>query len=126
MNREKHHCNERWSLQYAILYTFGKYLSKKETLRPWSIGLDQKLSRRDQSYSLHYCKKLIHYACSDCVSVAHLNLFMQQSKIQIDMPCPNPQHESGECKIKVTLNAVPNVFQSRMKIHRLQKFMKIN
>ncbi|CAF1441629.1 unnamed protein product, partial [Adineta steineri] len=33
-----------WSIQDAMVYLFNQYLSKKETLCKWSIGLDRRLT----------------------------------------------------------------------------------
>ena len=40
MNEIKTSSKELWSLQDTILYTFGKYLPKRDTSQNWSIGLD--------------------------------------------------------------------------------------
>ena len=89
MVNKKQASNESWSLQRAILYTFGKYLSKKATLHKWSIGIDQRLPHRNFTYSSNYLNKLFNYACLDCISVAHLHEFMTNSNIPIDIHCTN-------------------------------------
>ena len=59
---------ETWSSQDAVAYTFPKYLSKRETLRKWSVGPDTRLNTRDRSFALNHCRRLIKYACLDCLS----------------------------------------------------------
>ena len=57
-------------------------------------------------------KKLIKYACLDCVSVAYINLIMQQSKIPLD---PNyvqqEQQISGAYNLSKDLSVVSDIFQ---------------
>ena len=114
MNDEKVGSSESWSLQDAVLYTFGQYLSKRETLRRWSIGLDSTLPTRDASFSSNYRKKLINYACLDCVSAAHINLIMQQSQILLDIYyVKQEQQTSGEYNLSKNLPVVSNIFQLR-------------
>ncbi|CAF5032589.1 unnamed protein product, partial [Rotaria sp. Silwood1] len=76
MNRLKIMKNQLWSLQDAIAYLFYKYLSKRDTLRSWSIGLDKRLSSRNKNYSFNYRKRLIQYASYDCLSLMEIILFM--------------------------------------------------
>ena len=79
MNCLKLKNNQLWSLQDAIAYLFYKYLSKRDTLRSWSIGLDKRLSSRNKNYSLNYRKRLIQYASYDCLSVMEIILFMYEN-----------------------------------------------
>ncbi|CAF2738387.1 unnamed protein product [Rotaria sp. Silwood2] len=51
-----------WSLKDVVAYIFYQYLSKRETLRSWSIGLDKRLPSRDKNYSSTYRQRLIKYA----------------------------------------------------------------
>ena len=78
MNRLKIMKNQLWSLQDAIAYVFYKYLSKRETLRSWSIGLDKRLPSRNKNYSSSYRKRLIQYASYDCLSLMELIMFMHE------------------------------------------------
>ncbi|CAF3295981.1 unnamed protein product [Rotaria sp. Silwood2] len=112
MNNKKFYSGETWSLQDAIVYTFGQYLSKRETLRQWSIGLDETLYTCDRSFSSNYRKKLIKYACLDCLTVAYINFIMQQSKIPLDMNYVHKQQQtSGEYTLSNTLTVVSDIFQ---------------
>ena len=111
MVNKKQASNESWSLQHAILYTFGKYLSKKATLYKWSIGIDQRLPHRDFIYSSNYRNKLLNYACLDCISVAHLHEFMTNSNIPIDIHCTNESSTTGKCKSKRKKNAASILVQ---------------
>ncbi|CAF1670242.1 unnamed protein product [Rotaria sp. Silwood1] len=112
MNDKKFSSGETWSLQDAVVYTFGQYLSKRETLRRWSIGLDVKLPTRDTSFSSNYRKKLINYACLDCVSVAHIHLIMQQSKIPLDTNYIHQEPQtSGEYILSNNLTVLSDMFQ---------------
>lgn len=111
MNKKKINSNDSWSLQDAVLYTVGQYLSKRDTLRQWAIGLDVQLSTHDPSFSFQYRQKLITYACLDCVSVAHLNLIMQQSEIPLDLKFVQDQIILGEYKISQTINVASDKFQ---------------
>ena len=114
MNDKKVCSSESWGLQDAILYTFGQYLSKRETLRRWSIGLDSTLSTRDTSFSSNYRKRLINYACLECVSAAHINLIMQRSKIPLDIYyVKQEQQTSGEYNLSKNSPFVSNLFQLR-------------
>ena len=107
MNDKKVCSSKSWSLQDAILYTFGQYLSKHETLRGWSIGLDSTLSTCNTSFSSNYRKKLINYACFDCVSARHINLIMQQSTISLDIYYVNQEQQtSGEYNLSKNLPVV--------------------
>ena len=76
MNRLKFINKQKWSLQDAIAYIFYQYLSKRDTLRAWSIGLDQRLSSRNRNYSFKYRQRLIKYAAYDCMSLMDIVLFM--------------------------------------------------
>ena len=111
MVNKKQASNESWSLQHAILYTFGKYLSKKATLHKWSIGIDQRLPRRNLTYSSNYRNKLLNYACLDCISVAHLHEFMTNSNIPIDIHCTNENPTTGKCQSKRKKNVVSVLLQ---------------
>ncbi|CAF4972867.1 unnamed protein product [Rotaria sp. Silwood1] len=79
MNHLKIINNQLWSLQDAIAYIFYQYLSKRETLRSWAIGLDKRLPSRDKNYSLNYRKRLIKYASYDCLSLMEIILFMYEN-----------------------------------------------
>ncbi|CAF3395889.1 unnamed protein product [Rotaria sp. Silwood2] len=83
MNRLKVMNNQLWSLQDAIAYLFYKYLSKRDTLRSWSIGLDKRLSSRNKNYSLNYRKRLIQYASYDCLSLMEIILFMHENHLSV-------------------------------------------
>jgi hypothetical protein len=78
MNDIKLSRNELWGLQDAIIYIFSQYLSKRDTLHKWTIGLDCRLFRNNQKNRLNHQRKLIQYACHDCLSVAQLMLFMYE------------------------------------------------
>ncbi|CAF4669533.1 unnamed protein product, partial [Rotaria sp. Silwood2] len=76
MNHLKVMNNKLWSLQDAIAYLFYKYLSKRDTLRSWPIGLDKRLSSRNKNYSFNYRRRLIQYASYDCLSLMEIILFI--------------------------------------------------
>ncbi|CAF4250830.1 unnamed protein product [Adineta steineri] len=44
INKIKMTTGNPWSIQDAMVYLFNQYLSKKETLCKWSIGLDRRLT----------------------------------------------------------------------------------
>ncbi|CAF2224046.1 unnamed protein product [Rotaria magnacalcarata] len=111
MNKKKFNSHESWSLQDAILYIFGLHLSKRETLRQWAIGLDINLPTCDRSFSVNYRQKLINYACLDCVSVAHINLFMHQSELPLDLTFVQEQIMSGEYFVPTKQNVASTIFQ---------------
>ncbi|CAF2779447.1 unnamed protein product [Rotaria sp. Silwood2] len=111
MNDKKFHSYELWNLEDAVTYTFGLYLSKLETLRRWSIGLHVNLCIRDTSFSFNYRHKLVKYTCLDCITVAHLNLFMQQSNIPLDLKFAHQENISGEYNLSNNLSVVPDIFQ---------------
>ena len=70
--------NQLWSLQDSIAYTLHKYLSKEDTCRSWSIGLDTRLSFRNKNYSYNYRQRLIRYASHDCLSLMELIWFIYE------------------------------------------------
>ncbi|CAF3410149.1 unnamed protein product [Rotaria socialis] len=111
MNKKKFNSHESWSLQHAVLYTFGLHLSKRETLRQWDIGLDINLPTCDHSFSINYRQKLINYACLDCVSVAHINLFMHQSELPLDLTFVKEQIITGEYFVSTKSNVASDIFQ---------------
>ncbi|CAF3395880.1 unnamed protein product [Rotaria sp. Silwood2] len=79
MNHLKVMNNKLWSLQDAIAYLFYKYLSKRDTLRSWPIGLDKRLSSRNKNYSFNYRRRLIQYASYDCLSLMEIILFIHEN-----------------------------------------------
>ncbi|CAF2785236.1 unnamed protein product [Rotaria sp. Silwood2] len=79
INRLKVMNNQLWSLQDAIAYLFYQYLSKRDTLRSWSIGLDKRLSSCNKNFSLNYRRRLITYASFDCLSLMNIMLFMHEN-----------------------------------------------
>ncbi|CAF2123577.1 unnamed protein product, partial [Rotaria magnacalcarata] len=111
MNKKKFNSHESWSLQHAVLYTFGLHLSKRETLRQSAIGLDINLPTCDRSFSINYRQKLINYACLDCVSVAHINLFMHQSELPLDLTFVKEQIITGEYFVSTKPNVASYIFQ---------------
>lgn len=96
INNEKVLKKQRWSLQDAVVYVLNQYLSKKYTLRKWSIGLDICLQNYDKQYSLNHRNKLIMYAANDCLSVAQLISFMNNSNISPVFTCLKYSDDSGK------------------------------
>ncbi|CAF4180089.1 unnamed protein product [Rotaria magnacalcarata] len=72
-----------------------QYLSKRDTLRKWSIGLDNRLTNSKRS-STHHRSKLIKYAAYDCLSLAQLVVFMYQSQLSTASTCIQYSKMSGE------------------------------
>ena len=58
-----------WRLQDSLAYTLHKYLSKRDTCRPWAIGLNTRLSSRNKNYLYNYRQHRIKYASYDCLSL---------------------------------------------------------
>jgi hypothetical protein len=78
INHTKMSNNQLWSLQDSLVYTLYKYLSKRDTCRSWSIGLDIRLPSRNKNYSSNYRQRLIKYASHDCLSLMELIRFMYE------------------------------------------------
>ncbi|CAF0843481.1 unnamed protein product [Adineta ricciae] len=78
-NEQKMITRALWSLQDAVAYVLERYLSKRETLQKWSIGLDYRLSNQDSRLSLHHRNNMISYATNDVLSLTQLILFMYNS-----------------------------------------------
>ncbi|CAF3020466.1 unnamed protein product [Rotaria socialis] len=95
INNLKVRTGELWSLQDAVVYIFQQYLSKRDTLRRWSIGLDNRLTNSTRS-STHHRSKLIKYAAYDCLSLAQLVVFMYQSHLSTASTCIQYSEMSGE------------------------------
>ncbi|CAF1378627.1 unnamed protein product [Rotaria sordida] len=121
MNDLKVRNNELWSLQDAIAYIFYKYLSKRETLRSWSIGLDKRLPSRNKNYSLNYRKRLIQYASYDCLSLLEIILFMYENYL-FDHPVNNLHIQSlGEYFSYVTTDFTSFSSSSAKNHHMYEK-----
>ncbi|CAF1383347.1 unnamed protein product [Adineta steineri] len=69
-----------WSIQDAMVYLFNQYLSKKETLCKWSIGLDRRLTNVNGNSFCHR-QRLITYATNDCLSLLQLILFIHEQHL---------------------------------------------
>ena len=116
INERKILSKEPWSLQDSILYTFGKYLSKCDTLQNWSIGLDPRLPNDDLSFPSSHRAKLIQYVCLDCTSVAHLIFVMRQSQISLNNNDEQQQQQhrpTGQYSISKQQQILSNMFQLR-------------
>jgi hypothetical protein len=66
--------NDKWSLQYAVVNTYGQFLNKYETLNIWSRGLYR---RNDEEYN-EKLLSMIQYAIDDCLAVTKLAYTMGQ------------------------------------------------
>jgi hypothetical protein len=78
-HKGKHHGfnalgRNKWSLQYAIVNTYGQFLNKKEKLNIWSRGLYR---RNDEEYN-EKLLSMIKYAINDCLAVTKLAYTMGQ------------------------------------------------
>jgi hypothetical protein len=81
MNDIKMSRNQLWGLQDAIAYLFSQYLSKRDTLQKWSIGLDIRLHQNRQKISSKHRQKLVQYAAFDGLSVAQIMMFMYEYRV---------------------------------------------
>jgi len=64
----------KWSLQYAVVNTYGQFLNKKETLNIWS----RTLYRRNEEEYTDKLLSMINYAINDCLAVTKLAYTMGQ------------------------------------------------
>ncbi|CAF0964802.1 unnamed protein product [Rotaria sordida] len=78
--------NEPWTLQQALIYTYGMFIDKSIIVNEWAIELDQMYSTLSTSKR----NKMIHYAIYDCFATTCLIrpvtlywTFQQVTKINI-------------------------------------------
>lgn len=76
INEMKMTKTEKWSIQDAIAYTINQYLSKRETLWKWDIGLDQRLPTRNKHKPQNYRNRLIQYATHDCTALCDIMMII--------------------------------------------------
>ncbi|CAF1366877.1 unnamed protein product [Rotaria sordida] len=60
--------NEPWTLQQALIYTYGMFIDKSITANEWAMELDPKYSTLSTSNR----NKMIHYAIYDCFATTCL------------------------------------------------------
>ncbi|CAF1499525.1 unnamed protein product, partial [Adineta steineri] len=80
INKIKMTTGNLWSIQDAMIYLFHQYVSKKETLCKWSIGLDYRLSHTNVNPASHR-QHLILYAANDCLSLLQIILFIHEQHL---------------------------------------------
>jgi hypothetical protein len=106
MNNIKLLKKQLWGLQDSIAYIFHQYLSKRNTLTKWTVGLDPRIQNRSPTISTSRRQQLIQYAVFDCLSLAQLVLFMNNSNLTSAFNCIKFSDELGEY---IKINFIPAV-----------------